>query len=270
MDDSAEPVPGEPELVSQRTTELAELCNHLQALLEQERAGLARALHDEVGGLLFAARMGVSWLEQRVGEGDPLVQAEFKRVLDALQAAVDIKRRLEESLRPTLLDNLGLEPALRWQVAQTCTRAGLQFVEQYPATPLGVTPDAAITVFRIVQEALTNIVRHARAHRVAITLETEGGSLLLAVCDDGVGLDTAGVDMRRTHGLALMRQRAAALGGEWRALRPEGGGTRIEVRLPLERVLAVPLSTAGAAPREGRALGRAPAASVKSATEPRY
>lgn len=260
--DSVERLRVEPEPLAQRAAELVELCGHLQTMIEQERAGLSRALHDDMGGLLFAARMGVSWLEQRVGDADPLVQAEFKRVLEALQAAVDTKRRLEEGLRPTLLDNLGLEAALRWQVAQACTRAGLQFVERYPAPPLSVTSDAAIAVFRVVQEALTNVIRHAHAHKVAVTLETEGDRLVVRVRDDGVGLAAdgareGGARAPGSHGLAAMRERAAAFGGEWRAVRPPGGGTQIEVRLPLARVLAVPAAPGPKPVSEPRAALRA-------------
>src|SRR4029077_3564221 len=114
-----------------------------------------RELHDELGGLLVAARMDLSWLEERVDSRDAGVRRYFQRVHEALQSGVDIKRRVIESLRPTLLDNLGLVPALRWQVADACERAGLRHLERYP-DELQLTPQASIAVFRIVQEALAN------------------------------------------------------------------------------------------------------------------
>ena len=104
-------------VVKRRTEDLSELSTQLQSVAEKERAALSRELHDELGGLLVAARMDVSWLEEKVASHDPEVQEQFKRVQDALQAGVDLKRRVVENLRPTLLDNLGLFPALRWQVA---------------------------------------------------------------------------------------------------------------------------------------------------------
>ncbi|HEY2202432.1 MAG TPA: CHASE3 domain-containing protein, partial [Solirubrobacteraceae bacterium] len=133
---------GELERAVQRSTEdLSELSTHLQSVAEKERATLSRELHDELGGLLVAARMDVSWLEERVAASDPEVLDHFKRVQDALLAGVDLKRRVVENLRPTLLDNLGLFPALRWQVAEYCGRAGIQWVERYPKEELNLTPE---------------------------------------------------------------------------------------------------------------------------------
>src|SRR6266478_4849101 len=217
--------------------QLSQLSTHLQSLAEQERSALSRELHDELGGLLVAARMDVSWLEDRVATSDAEVQAHFKRVHDALQAGVDVKRRVVENLRPTLLDNLGLFPALRWQVADTCGRAGLKCTECYPPEELSLTPEASIAIFRIVQEALTNILKHAQARNVEISVESRHQSLIVRVRDDGVGLPPERLQALRSHGLAAMRHRAVGLGGQWHVLRTTGGGTEIEVRLPLERIL---------------------------------
>lgn len=225
-------------LVEQRTEELSELSTHLQSVAEQEKAALSGELHDELGGLLVAARMDLSWLEERVASGDPEVRSYFQRVQDALQSGVDLKRRVIESLRPTLLDNLGLLPALRWQVAETCERAGLRYLERYPRDELALTPQASIAVFRIVQEALTNTLRHARATAVEVTVEVTEPWLLIRVRDDGVGLPPDRVLALRAHGLAAMRHRARGLGGHWHVQRPSAGGTQIEVHLPLARVLA--------------------------------
>jgi signal transduction histidine kinase len=225
-------------LVKWRTEELSQLSTNLQSLAERERSALSRELHDELGGLLVAARMDVSWLEDRVATGDPEVQAHFKRVHEALQAGVEVKRRVVENLRPTLLDNLGLFPALRWQVADSCGRAGLHCTERYPPEELDLTPEASIAIFRIVQEALTNILKHARAHNVEISIESGHQALIVRVRDDGVGLPLEPRQGLRGHGLAAMRHRAAGLGGQWHVLRMTGGGTEIEVRLPLDKILA--------------------------------
>jgi len=225
-------------LVELRTEELSELSTHLQSVAEREKAALARELHDELGGLLVAARMDLSWLEERVGNRDPEVVGYFQRVQDALQAGFDIKRRVIENLRPTLLDNLGLVPALRWQVADMCERAGLRHLEHYPEGELLLTPEASIAVFRIVQEALANVVKHAHATAVEVTVEVAELSLLVRVRDDGVGVPPERLLALRAHGLAAMRQRARGLSGHWHVQRPPSGGTEVEVRLPLARVLA--------------------------------
>jgi signal transduction histidine kinase len=233
-------------LVKRRTEELSQLSTHLQSLAEQERSALSRELHDELGGLLVAARMDVSWLEDRVATSDAEVQAHFKRVHDALQAGVDVKRRVVENLRPTLLDNLGLFPALRWQVADTCGRAGLRCTERYPPEELSLTAEASIAIFRIVQEAMTNILKHAKARNVEISIESRHQSLIVRVRDDGVGLPLERPQAPRSHGLAAMRHRAVGLGGQWRVLRTTGGGTEIEVRLPLEKILVTTSAVASA------------------------
>jgi len=230
---------GELERAVQRGTEdLSELSTHLQTLAEKERAALSRELHDELGGLLVAARMDISWLEERVDTSDPEVRDHFNRVQDALLAGVDLKRRVVESLRPTLLDNLGLFPALRWQVSDSCGRAGIQCVERYPTEELNLTPEASIAIFRIVQESLTNILKHARARNVEVVVEPRGKWLALMVRDDGIGLPSERVRSLRSHGLAAMRHRAIGFGGQWRIARRTEGGTEIHVRLPLERITA--------------------------------
>jgi len=225
-------------LVELRTEELSELSSHLQSVAEQERSALSRELHDELGGLLVAARMDLSWLEERVASSDPEVRGYFKRVHEALQSGVDIKRRVIESLRPTLLDNLGLVPALRWQVAESCERGALKYRERYPQEELPLSPQASIAVFRIVQEALANVLKHARATSVEVTVEVAEPYLLVRVRDDGIGVPPERLLVLRSHGLAAMRQRARGLGGYWHMQRPAAGGTQIEVRLPLARVLA--------------------------------
>ncbi len=225
-------------LVEQRTEELSELSTHLQSVAEQERSALSRELHDELGGLLVVARMDVSWLEEHIASGDPEVRAHFKRVQQALQAGVDVKRRVIENLRPSLLDNLGLFPALRWQVADLCERAGLKCTERYPPQELHLTPDASIAIFRVVQESLVNVVKHAHARNVEISIEPQDNSLIILIKDDGVGLPAERLRTLRAHGLAAMRHRVTGLGGQLRVARAPIQGTEIEARLPLDKIRA--------------------------------
>jgi signal transduction histidine kinase len=224
-------------LVARRTEELSELSTHLQTMAEKEKAALSRELHDELGGLLVAARMDVSWLEERLASADPEVATHFKRVHDALQSGVELKRRVVENLRPSLLDNLGLFPALRWQISDICTRASLECMESYPEDEPQLTPQASIAVFRIVQEALTNIVKHAQAEMVDVAIAQRGDWLVLRVADDGVGMPKGVPQALRAHGLSAMRHRVNALGGQWQMRTPATGGTEIEVRLPLDQAL---------------------------------
>ncbi|MBS0365638.1 MAG: CHASE3 domain-containing protein [Proteobacteria bacterium] len=224
-------------LVSVRTLELSQLSTHLQSVTEQERAALSRELHDELGGVLVAARMDVTWLEQRAPGGDPQVRAHFRHLHEALQTGVDVKRRVVENLRPTLLDNFGLLAALRWQMENTCGRAGIGYTESYPEQELELTADASIAVFRVVQEALTNILKHARARHVQLRIRLAGPWLELRIQDDGIGAPAGVQPVSSGHGIMAMRHRVTGLGGQWRLLRPANGGTRIEARLPLVNLL---------------------------------
>ena len=137
--------------VRRRTIELSALSSHLQQLSEKEKASLARELHDELGGLLIAAKMDVSWLQKRLPNVNPDIQSRWTRVIKVLDEGVDFKRRIVENLRPTLLDNMGLLPAVRWITQETCTRAGLHYTEIYPEHEPLLIDDAAITSFRLVQ-----------------------------------------------------------------------------------------------------------------------
>jgi len=223
--------------VESRTRELAALSTHLQGVSEQEKSALSRELHDELGGLLVAARMDLSWLQQRLPTADPAIEQRFKRIHDSLSAGVDLKRRVVEELRPTLLDNMGLFTALRWQFKETCRRTGLRCTETIPEAELTLSPDAAIGVFRIAQEALTNILKHAEAKSADLRIEIRNDTFVLRISDDGKGIPANRLKTSTSHGLASMRHRVGGLGGTWQALSPSSGGTIVTAMIPLNRML---------------------------------
>ena len=223
--------------VHERTRELTALSTHLQGVSEQEKSALSRELHDELGGLLVAARMDLSWLQQRLPTTDPAIDQRFTRIHESLSSGVDLKRRVVEELRPTLLDNMGLFAALRWQFKETCRRAGLQCTETLPDTEPKFTADAAIGAFRIAQEALTNILKHAEAKSADLSVAIEGDRFVLRVSDDGTGIPSNRLQTGTSHGLASMRHRIAALGGTWEVQSPATGGTVVLALIPLARML---------------------------------
>jgi signal transduction histidine kinase len=225
--------------VEERTRELTALSTHLQGVSEQEKSALSRELHDELGGLLVAARMDLSWLQQRLPTSDPSIEQRFKRIHESLSAGVDLKRRVVEELRPTLLDNMGLFTALRWQFKETCRRAGLKCTESIPEAEPKFNPDAAIGVFRIAQEALTNILKHAEAKSADLVIGIEGDEFVLRVTDDGKGIPVNRLQTNTSHGLASMRHRIAALGGTWEVRSPSTGGTIVVAMIPLPRMLLI-------------------------------
>jgi signal transduction histidine kinase len=223
--------------VDDRTRELTALSTHLQGVSELEKSALARELHDELGGLLVAARMDLSWLQQRLPTSDPAIEQRFKRIHESLSAGVDLKRRVVEELRPTLLDNMGLYAALRWQFKESCRRAGLKCSETIPETELRVSPDAAIGVFRVAQEALTNILKHAEATAADLAVGIQGDTFVLRISDDGKGISPNRLQTITSHGLASMRHRIAALGGTWDIHAAATGGTVVTARIPLSSML---------------------------------
>ena len=223
--------------VEARTKDLAALTTHLQGVSEQEKSALSRELHDELGGLLVAARMDLSWLQQRLPTTDPAIEQRFKRIHESLSAGVDLKRRVVEELRPTLLDNMGLFTALRWQFKETCRRAGLQCTETIPESDVKFDPDASIGVFRVAQEALTNILRHAEAKSADLYIEIDGGVFLMRISDDGRGIPPNRLQQGLSSGLASMRHRISGLGGSWNIRSFPSGGTILTATVPMARML---------------------------------
>jgi signal transduction histidine kinase len=226
--------------VEARTRELVELSTHLQSVAEREKAGLARELHDELGGLLVGARMDISWAEQHLAAADVDMKQRLNRVQQNLSAGIDLKRRVIEQLRPTLLDNVGFIAALRWQFKETCGRAGLHCNEYFPEEEPKLTPDAAIALFRIAQEAFANITKHSGARAVDVALDIDDDTVVFRITHDGQGISDESA-ASGVQGLASMRHRVRAFGGTFLITSPVSGGTTLVVRIPVSRALrAVP------------------------------
>jgi signal transduction histidine kinase len=226
-------------LVAERTADLSALSSHLQLVTEQEKGALARELHDELGSLLVAAKMDVTWLRRRLKAEEADCQVRWQRILSALDSGVDMKRRVVEQLRPTLLDNMGLLTALRWQLQESCGRAGLRCIERLPEEEPQLGGEAAIAIFRVAQEAMTNVIKHAKATEVELRVSFDSQQLSLSLCDNGQGAATARLHAPGSHGLLGMRHRVQALGGSWSMSQGPGGrGTEVRVVIPLQRILA--------------------------------
>jgi signal transduction histidine kinase len=210
--------------------DLESLVTHLQELSEKEKSELARNLHDELGGLLTAAKMDLSWLQSRMT--DPVLQERLAQLGSVLDEAMDLKRRVVEDLRPSLLDHFGLPTALRVYVESACAKAGLRAELALPEDAAPMTRDTAIALFRIVQEGVTNIIRHASARLVTLQLALERDAWRITLSDDGSGFDAADPKFRWSHGIAGMRQRVRALGGELEIQSTPGAGTALRVSVP--------------------------------------
>lgn len=215
--------------VRERTLELHELSEQLMRVSEREKASLSRELHDELGSLLAAMKMDLANLKRKLKpDGDLLVP--WKRLEASIDAGIDVKRRVIENLRPTLLDNLGLVAALRWQAEEACSPAGITLEIDAPEEEVPLSPDAGIAIFRAVQETFTNMLKHSRATRARMEIRNGPNGLTVKINDNGVGIAADALTRSGAHGLRQMRFRMTAIGGEVSTLKSPGGGTETSIR----------------------------------------
>ena len=224
--------------VAERTRELRELGNHLEAVRENERTRIAREIHDELGSLLVALKMDTHWLGQRLAERHELA-AKCQRMGRLIDAAVDNVGRIITDLRPSILDHQGLWAALEWQAQEFIENADLD-ATLHCHVAAGVAPPQggqAIAVFRIFQEMLSNVARHAKARRVAIRIAVDDPPqpvLYLDVRDDGVGAGAQALGDKRSWGVIGMRERAAQFGGRVLIESAPEQGTLVRLVMPIE------------------------------------
>ncbi len=216
--------------VKRRTTHLTDLTRYLQTIREDERGRLARELHDELGALLTAAKLDAARIKSRLGTLTPELAERLAHLNDNLNEVIALKRRIVEDLCPSSLNTLGLVAALEIQSREFATRSGLQ-VECH-LNPVTLSPSASLTVYRLVQEAFTNIAKYAKAKAVTVDLRAEDGRACVTVQDDGIGFDPS-QQPSSAHGLLGMRYRVEADGGELVLQSSPGQGTRIGATVPL-------------------------------------
>jgi len=226
------------------------LSSRMLEIQEQERRQLARELHDEIGQVLTAVKIDLQTLAMRVGSG--LASEGMEQSIRLVDSALERVRSLSLDLRPSQLDDMGLQPALRWYLDRQSRSAGLevQFTAELPEQRLD--PAIETACFRIVQEALTNVVRHAEARQVRVDLFARNGELELLVEDNGKGFNVPAAQARAISGQSLgllgMEERADLAGGRMEMHSALGAGTRVRAYFPLAAMPPV-----GAGPEEARA-----------------
>jgi signal transduction histidine kinase len=216
-------------VVAARTAELKELANHLETAREDERAHLARELHDELGALLTAAKLDVARLRSRLSPLSPEVSERINHLNQSLNAGIALKREIIEGLRPSSLLNLGLLPTLEILARETAATSGIAIETKLEAVAL--ESPVELTAYRFVQEALTNVMKYARAKNVVIALQAFEDYAELSITDDGVGFDMTKVKPF-SYGLTGMRQRVEASGGRMEIKTELGNGTAMTASLP--------------------------------------
>ena len=215
--------------VKERTAKLAELATHLQNAREDERGHLARELHDELGALLTAAKLDVARLKSRLPPNLPEVLERLAHLSNTLNSGIALKRRIVEDLRPSSLTHLGLVASIEILAREFEERSGLSITTDLEQVELGGA--AQLTVYRLVQESLTNISKYAEATQIIISLQNMESYITIEVHDNGNGFDVGKI-APNSHGLTGMRHRVEASGGRLTITSEKVGGTRIHAGLP--------------------------------------
>jgi len=212
--------------------ELRALAAKMDLVREEEKAHIAREIHDELGQRLTGLIMDLSLLSRRIPGSLKPLKEKIEEMTGEAGELVKTVRRISTDLRPGILDDLGLIAAIEWQTEDFEARTGIQCSFESKVGPEDLEPGHAIVIFRILQEALTNVARHAGARRVGIELKKDAGGIHLRIEDDGVGITPEKILDPRSLGLAGLRERARLLGGEVEIRGGPGKGTTVELRIP--------------------------------------
>jgi signal transduction histidine kinase len=214
--------------------QLRALTTYLQYVREEERTRIAREVHDELGQALTGLKLDMSWLATRVARHAKPVQEKVKTMVDHIDETIQTVRRIATELRPGILDSLGLVAALEWQASEFQTRSNIACHVTSAVDDSQLDQQLTTVFFRIYQEALTNIIRHAKATRVDVRLVQENSMLILTVADNGRGISEEEIANTRSLGLVGMRERAMLIAGDIMLQGAPGKGTTLTLRAPIK------------------------------------
>lgn len=214
--------------------DLRQLTFRLQEIREEERTGIAREIHDELGQQLTVLKMDIAWLNKKMTIESPDIKDKLKQLSDMLDETVKTVRRISSELRPSVLDDLGLVAAMEWHLKEFEKRSGIktEFIE--PENDLPMNNNIRTALYRILQESLTNVARHAYAKNVTVKLEMVDFEIILTIEDDGNGFDKEKIAGKKTLGILGMEERASMLGGRYNVMSRPGKGTKTKVVIPCE------------------------------------
>jgi PAS domain S-box-containing protein len=223
--------------IHENAEQLRQLSAHLQHIREEERESMAREIHDQLGQMLTGLKMDISWLLKEISPNNEIISYKFKSSLSLLDDIVKTVRRISTELHPGILDDLGLIAALEWQSNEFEKRSGIKVCFDSSEEAITVIASAAIGIFRIYQESLTNIARHAGANKVHVSLRIEDDHLKFIVSDNGKGFDTSVKSQNKSLGLIGMRERALMMDGKCQVSSELGKGTTIQLNVPVKSIL---------------------------------
>jgi two-component system sensor histidine kinase UhpB len=211
------------------------LTKYLQSARENERTSIARELHDELGQVLTAINMEAAWVAQKISKEQEILKPRMEVISELAVGAIGSVKRIITELRPTLLSDLGLPAAIRWQAEDYQQRIGIKFEVAIEPEEFVLDEDLGIAIFRIFQEATTNAVRHSHATHVSISLSEDPSEIVLVVKDNGIGITEDKLELNESFGIMGMRERAEVFGGSLEISGMPGKGTTLEAKFPIWR-----------------------------------
>jgi PAS domain S-box-containing protein len=212
--------------------EIRKLNEHLQKVREDERRSIAREIHDELGQQLTAIKMDVAWIDKKIPESESDLKQKLKNMIVLLDGSNQSIRRILSELRPRILDDHGLVEAIKWLGGQYTKTTGVPVRFSFPEKDIKVPEQVATTVFRLCQEAVTNIAKYAQAKDVFIYISITGENITVGIEDDGIGFDPATIQNKKSFGILGMKERVLAKGGNFALISLPGRGTKITANLP--------------------------------------
>lgn len=212
--------------------QLREFSSHIQDAKEQERMRIAREVHDEIGGLLTAIKMDLAWLKHKLPADNTLLQDKTSTIENLVDKAATAARNLAHSLRPGYLDSFGIVAAIEMEANEFQQRTGIRCTLEHAEDSIDLNPDVSIALFRIFQEALTNIMKHAQASAVKVSIHDGEHGIDLTISDNGCGFADTERLKPRSFGLRGIQERVAHFGGQVQISSAPGKGTTIAVNIP--------------------------------------
>jgi len=223
------------EKLKKATEELRELTNHLQEVRENERGKMAQDLHDDFGQRLTALKMEASWLRSKIDNPSTDIVKKLNDILVQIDNTIESVRRISSGLRPSILDHLGITAAIEWQVSEFTKSTGVISTVSFTPGEIDIDNKISISIFRILQEALTNIIKHSKATQIEVSLKSHTDWLILSIQDNGIGIVRADKNHKKYFGLRGMKERALATGGILKISCVKGKGTHVLLKIPMKR-----------------------------------
>jgi PAS domain S-box-containing protein len=221
------------ELLQKSYDDIRRLASNLQTIREDERTTIAREIHDELGQQLTGLKMDMYWLSKKINTADVEVAAKLNESIELMNATIASVRKIATDLRPSILDDLGLIAALEWQGEEFEKRSGTRVEFNNEAGDVLLKPDIVTAIFRICQELLTNVARHANASLVKVYLQKQGNRLIFSLKDDGAGFDQEMISKKKTLGLLGIKERTLLLGGTYEFKSKPGEGSETIISIPI-------------------------------------